>query len=144
MADAVDVAIKAALLDRAQAFATAQGLGSAISMPNVEFTPPTAGKTAKWLRATLLPNETDSRRVSDTEPALHFGFLQIDVFYGLGAGELAPGRIASAAIDYFPRGTVFERDGFEIRITREPYPQPLIKDDPWAMIPVRIPYQCLG
>jgi hypothetical protein len=118
MAEAVEVAIESALLTRAQALATAQGL--TISMPNIAFTPPEVAQASKWLRATFLPNDTATIGVSYSSSNQHFGILQIDVFYGLGSGELAPGRVAAAVIEYFKRGTVVTKDGFSAQVTKAP------------------------
>lgn len=138
----VEVAINAALIARAQAFATAQGI--AISLPNIAFTPPTAGPNAKWLRATFLPAPSFETGIAWNAHNQHYGLFQLDCFYGQGSGEYAPGRIVSQIIDYFKRGTELNKDGFKVRIHKCPYRGSLIKDDPWVMIPVSIPYQCFA
>lgn len=138
MAEPVEVAINAALVARAQAFATAQGI--AISLPNIAFTPPTAGQNTKWLRATFLPAPSVETGIAWNAHNQHYGLFQLDVFYGQGAGEYAPGRIASAAIAYFVRGTKLTKDGFTVLIHKQPYRGPMIKDDPWQMLPVSIPF----
>jgi hypothetical protein len=136
MSDAVEVAIEGALLAHAQGFADANSL--TIAMPSKSFTPPSVASTAKWLRATYEPDvETISIGAGDNK---HSGMLIIDCFYGQGAGELAPSRIASAVIAYFKRGTALTRDGFTVRILKAPRRRPLIKDDPWVFVPVRIEY----
>jgi hypothetical protein len=142
MADPVEVAIESALLARAQTFATAQAL--TIALPNVAFTKPAPGQTAKYLEATFMPVPSVVLGVSFDAHVQHYGILQISVFYGLGGGELAPGRTASLIIQYFARGTVLVKDGFKVRIDKAPFRGPLIKDDTWVMIPVSIPYQCFA
>jgi len=141
MSEPVEVAINAALIARAQAFATAQGI--AISLPNIAFTPPAAGQNVKWLRATFLPAPTSTLPVGSGSDR-YYGILQIDVFHGQGAGEYAPGRIASAVIEYFDRGTATTKDGFTVRVYRRPSRGPMIKDDPWMMIPVSISFECFA
>jgi len=141
MPEPVEVAINAALIARAQAFATAQGI--AISLPNIAFTPPAAGPAAKWLRATFMPAPTATLPVGSGSDQ-YYGLLQLDVFYGQGAGEYAPGRIASQIIDHFARGTELTKDGFTVRIHKRPYRGPLVKDDPWQMLPVTINYVCFA
>lgn len=141
MPEPVEVAIESALLARAQAFATAQGI--AISLPNVAFTPPVAGANVKWLRVTFMPVPTATLPVGSGADR-YYGILQIDVFYGQGAGELAPGRIASQIIDYFKRGTEVTKDGFTTRVYRRPSRGPMIKDDPWMMIPITINFECFA
>lgn len=147
MPDLPEVAIEGALLAEAQAFANAQSL--TIAMPNRAFTAPadkttSGGSTVygKWLRATVLPAETETLGIGAEDANKHYGFLQVDTFHAQGAGALAPARIAAAAISYFARGSKFTRDGITVEIIRQPYAAPAVKDDPWLMIPVRIPYCC--
>lgn len=149
MPDGVEAAIEGALLAEAQAFANAQSL--TISMPNRPFTPPPdksteSGVTAygKWLRATLLPADTEGPFLANDDPNYHYGFLQLDVFYAQTAGVLAPDRIVDAATAYFARGTTMTRDGFTVKVHKPPARRGMIKDDPWIMIPVRIPYCCFA
>lgn len=144
MAEPVEVAIESALLSRAQAFAAAQSPALAISLPNIAFTPPAVGQNAKWLRATFMPAPSFETGISFNAHNQHYGLMQLDCFYGQGAGEYAPGRIASAAIAYFTRGLKITKDGFSVQITKQPYRGPMIKDDPWQMIPVTIPYLCFA
>jgi hypothetical protein len=145
MADAVEVAIEAALLKRATDFAAAESLP--IALPNVAFTPPANTPTAKYLRATFLPADSFATGISLNAHNQHYGLLQIDVFYGqggpsgAGGGEIAPGRIASAVIAHFPRGLRLTRDGFRVEVSDVPRRGALIPDAPWVMIPVRIPYR---
>jgi hypothetical protein len=143
MAEPVEVAIEYALLTKAQAFASSQSPSLAISLPNIAFTPPTASATAKWLRATFLPAPTSTLPVGSGSDR-YYGLLQVDVFYGQGAGELAPARLASAAITFFAKGTEVVKDGFTTRVYRRPSRGPMIKDDPWMMIPVTINFECFA
>lgn len=143
MTDAVEVAIEAALLERLAAFGTANSID--VAYPNVAFTAPAPSPTAKYLRATFLPAETVSLGIGFTSSRnQHVGLLQVDVFHGQGKGELAPGRIAADLIAYFKRGTTVTRDGFRAQVTRAPYRIQAIKDDPWLIVPVRVPYLCLA
>lgn len=150
MAEPVEAAIVSALLTRAKAFADAQAPAITISLPNIAFTPPAPTPTAKWLRATILPADSASLSVGFSGSNQHYGLLQIDVFYGQGGpnnsggSELAPSRIASAIIQYFKPGTEMTKDGFTARVIRTPYRGQMMKDDPWMMIPVRIPYLCFA
>lgn len=141
MPDAVEVAIEAALLAHASAFANNNSL--TISLPNIAFTVPTVSATAKYLRATFLPAPTASIALSfttDKATNQHVGIMQVDVFYGQGGGEIAPARIAANIIDWFKPGTSLSSDGFTVNVIRSPYRGPIIKSDPWMMLPVTIPY----
>lgn len=144
MAEPVEVAIEYALLTKAQQFASSQSPAIAIALPNVAFTPPTAGANVKWLRATFLPAPTTSLPTGSGSDR-YYGIMQIDVFHGQGAGELAPGRIASAVIDYFKRGTEVSKDGFTARVYRRPSRGPMIVDGGgWVQIPVTINFECFA
>lgn len=139
MADAVEVAIEAALLEYAQLFATSKSV--TIAMPNIAFVPPAVSATAQYLGASFLPAPSIPLGISFTASNnQHYGIFQLSVFQGQGGGEMVPARLAAAAIDYFTPGTVLTRDGFTVRIIKTPYRGPLIKTDPWIMIPVSIPY----
>lgn len=138
MPEPVEVAIESALLTRAQAFATTQGI--AIALPNVAFTPPEASPTAKWLRTTFLPAPSFETGIAWNAHNQHYGLMQLDVFMGQGSGEYAPGRLASAAITYFAQGTVMTKDGVSVRVTKQPYRGPIIVDGSgwrWCQFPFR-------
>lgn len=139
MTEAVEVAIELALTGRAQSFAASQSL--AIALPNIAFTPPTAGLTAKYLRATILPADTATLGVSYSDTNQHYGLFQMDVFYGTGGGEIAPRRIAAAIISYFKRGTKMVSNGFSVSVDQIPRIGPQVVDGSWTFLPVRIPYQ---
>lgn len=138
MPDAVEVAIEAALLAHASAFANNNSL--TISLPNIVFAVPTVSATAKYLRATFLPAPTAPLAVSFAGTNQHNGIMQVDVFYGQGGGEIAPARIAANLIEWFAPGTSLVNGGFTVNVIRPPYRGPLIKSDPWMMLPITIPY----
>jgi hypothetical protein len=140
MAEPVEVAIEKALLDRAIAFAAAQSPALTISLPNVEFTPPTVSKTAKWLRANFLPAPAAGLGISVNSHNQHYGILQIDAVCGAGAGEYVPSRIAALVIAQFKFETAVTQDGFTAKVWKPPYRGSLMKDDVWFFIPVSIPY----
>ena len=142
MTEAVETAIDIALLNRAQAFAAVNSLS--IALPNADFTPPAIGKTAKYLRATILPADTATLGVSNTSTNQHYGFLQLDVIYGKGGGGREAKRIASSIISYFIRGTRMTSNGFIIDVLQTPRIGPLVTQDAWVSLPVRIPYTCFA
>ena len=138
MTEAVEVAIELALLARAQAFAVANSL--TIALPDVSFSPPSVSKTAKYLRASFLPAETNTLAISVGSDR-HYGLLQIDVMHGIGGGEIAPGRIAADIISYFKKETSMSSNGFTVKVFRTPYRGTQLKDGSWTFIPVRVPYE---
>lgn len=142
MADKCEVAISMAMLQRAKDFADSQSL--TIAFPNITFTPPSANPTAKWLRATLLPNDSFALSINQDGPNQYYGILQLDIFYGQEAGIVAPMRIAADAASYFKFGTTMTRDGFSVTVMDVPRVREGLRDDPWVMVSVRIPYRSLS
>lgn len=138
MSDAAEVAIESALLSHAATFANNNSL--TISLPNIAFSPPTVSASAKYLRATFLPGPTATLGIGYGSVNQHGGIFQMDVFYAQAAGELAPARIATDIISYFKRGTSLISGSFTVYITKAPYRGPMLKDDPWVMLPVSIPF----
>ena len=138
MTDAVEVAVQSALLAHASAFANNNSY--TIALPNIAFSAPTVSATAKYLRATFLPVPSFPLGISYAGHNQHYGILQVDVFYGQGGGLMAPGRIAAAVIEWFTPGTSLTNSGFTVQIQKTPYIGLALKDDPWIMIPVSIPY----
>jgi Bacteriophage related domain of unknown function len=138
MADPVEVAIEGALIDHLRALTLTPAL--TIAYPNVQFPPPPATPTSGYLRATFLPADSFGLGISESSSIQHYGLLQVDVFWGLFAGELVPARVASQIIAWFKRGTSMTRDGFLVNVIQTPYRRTMMRDDPWAIIPVRIPY----
>jgi hypothetical protein len=142
MADAIEVAIEGALLTRLRALTLSPAV--TVSLPNVPFTPPTpVTQTSAWLRATFLPAPSMAMGVQYDAANRHSGIFQVDVFYGQGGGELAPARIASTIIQWFPRGSRYSQDSATVEIgigNNIPRRGQMLKDDPWVMIPVSIPY----
>lgn len=142
MADAVEVAIEAALLAHAKAFAVVNSL--TISEPNLAFTPPAPGPAVKYLRATFIPADTQTLGIASDATNRHYGILQIDVFWGIGGGEMGAARIAALIIEHFARGTPLTRDGFAVQILEQPYRRPAINDGAWMIVPVRIRFTCFA
>lgn len=146
MPDPVEVAIESALINRLVALTFSPVIP--VALPNVTLTPaPIAGPGVKWLRATFLPADSFAIGISFDAHNQHYGIFQVDVFYGQGSGELAPGRIAASIIAWFKRGTKLTKDGFIIECgvgNDVPKRGRLVEDDPWVMIPVSIPYRCFA
>lgn len=144
MADAVEVAIEAALLNRLLALTFSPALP--VSLPNVgtapgmAFTPPQAGPGVRWLRANFLPAQTFELSIDVAGSNQHYGLLQVDAIGSIGDGEMGIGRLAADVIAHFKRGTRLNKDGFTIDVIRPPRRGTMVKDYPWVFIPVSIPY----
>lgn len=140
MADPVEVAIEVALLKRVTDWAAVQSPAIAISVPNIEFNPPAASKTTKWLKASFLPAPSVGLAIGFNSTNQHYGILQIDACYGIGAGPAVIGRLAAQIIALFDRGTKMTQDDFRVSIWKKPFRGPLLRDEVWSIIPVSIPY----
>jgi hypothetical protein len=146
MSDPIEVAIQKALTDRATAFATAQGMTAAISYPNVAFTPSAAKMGTvygKWLQASFLPAPSFSTDIGFDENQ-HYGVFQLSVYWGAGAGEYEPRRLAAKIVAYFRAGTVIGANGLPVTIYDTPNIASGFKDDPWWVVPVSIPFKCFA
>jgi hypothetical protein len=144
MADAVEVAAESALLNRYTAIAAVLGIDETrMAYPNKTFTKPDKDVAPFfYLRATNLPADSVALSVDVGGDNQHYGIFQVDVFYKMNAGGLAPKRIASSVSNHFQRGLVLAKDGFRVELQRLPYHGTMIDSDPWVMIPVSIPYFC--
>lgn len=142
MADAVEVAIESALLNRLVALTLSPVV--AVSLPNITLAEPAGVPGARWMRAAFLPADSFAIGIANNAHNQHYGLLQVDVFGYLGDGDLGPRRIAAAVVSWFKRGTRCSKDGFMATVTDTPRVRAGIKDDPWWMIPVSIPYRCFA
>lgn len=138
----IDATIEDVLLTRLEAFAGSQSMN--LAKPNVAFDPPTPViYSTKYLRATFVPVLTETMRVADGED-MHIGFLQADVFHGQGRGELVPRRIADALCSYFPYNLSLFSGTVRVDISAKPFTAQALFDNPWVIVPVRIPYRCFA
>lgn len=140
---AVESSILSALNARLAAIAFSPAI--TISYPNINFTPPTAGQTAKYLRVTHLPGDTFPQSIGYEDTNAYIGIYQVDVFIGNGAGEPAATAIAEQIIAQFKRGTKLTKNDYTIEILDPPSRLPYVQDaatNAWWMLPVRIIYTC--
>lgn len=139
MADAVEVAIESALLNRLTALTFIPPIP--VSLPNVSFTPPTVGPGIRWLQATFLPADSFAIGIADNAHNQHYGLLQVSVFGFQGEGDYASRRVATMVGGWFKRGTQCSKDGFIATVYDVPRIGQGVRDDPWWMVPVSIPYR---
>lgn len=139
MTDAVEVSVNKMLIDRLLAFTQSPDIR--VSVPNISFPPPAAGQDVWYLRATFLPAESFALGIGYSAVNQHYGLLQVDVFYGENSGEYAAGRVATDVISWFKRGTKLgPLNGFRTEVFKTPWRSRMIKDSPWVIIPVNVPY----
>lgn len=145
----VEAAIETALMARATAFAAAQSLTIAVSNNPVNGTIPAPSQTARYLEAWVLPYPTITTAIPYNATNQYYGVLQINIYQGMGGGSVPMKRIVGAIAAYFPIGLTLNQDGFEISIKSTTAKKvvtegPMIKSDPWMMIPVSVPYLCFA
>jgi hypothetical protein len=139
MADAAEVAIESALINRLVAFCASPAIP--LALPNIDdFTPPVMSPSSYYLEAHFLPADSFALGVDYGADIQHYGIFQVSVFHGLGAGEYAPARIAANVIAYFKRGTRLTKDGFVVDVFKAPFRGRMQKEPDRVMIPVSIPY----
>jgi len=142
MADPVEAAIKNALLQPLIGFCSSPAIP--LALPNIDFSQPTPARGALWLRATILPADSFAPSIGFDSTIQHFGLMQVDIFYSENSGEIAPARIAGSLAMLYRRGTDLFDSGFKVNIYRAPTVRRAIKDEPWLMLPVVVPYQCFA
>jgi predicted metal-dependent TIM-barrel fold hydrolase len=126
-------------------FAKLAGVNAGVFSPDIDIITeighykPTEGET--YLEALFLPNETNTPHLSEG-PHRYQGFLQVTVVSPISEGELPPRRVARDVINHFAQGTIIDGDGVRIRIIRQPWAAPSLKDGGWYRTPISIPYYC--
>jgi hypothetical protein len=112
-------------------------LGYSIAWPNVNFTP-TAG--AGYLRASLLPAQSDQVTLGTAGRNRLRGLFQVAVVWPQGKGEVAPMDLAGRIIAGLKRGTIITNGGINVRVLSPPYVAPPVQEPDWVNIPVYVPY----
>lgn len=109
-----------------------------VAWENIKFDP-TVG--TGYLRATLLPAETDLMTIGEGPWQTHQGIFQVDVFYPIGQG---PGPAMSKAGEIqkvFCPGARFTYNTLTVTVEKS-WPSAGRQDDGWYHIPVNIRYRC--
>lgn len=107
-------------------------------MPLEKYSP-TAHR--KYLEAQHLPNATDTFTIASGLHN-HQGFLQVNCYGGVTEGIIPLNEVAGEVIDFFKQGTILAGNGVNVKIIRQPYTSPALKDGSWLLLPVSIPYIC--
>lgn len=135
MATGIEASILEGLLARLSSLTLSPAMS--VAWPNVDFTPPAAG----YLRAQHFPNTTNQVNLGDTGKNRHIGLFQVDVFWPVGTGEIAPKERAALVAAHFKRGTQITQDNLIIRVIQPPTVSGAITGDAFVQIPVFIQYQ---
>lgn len=103
--------------------------------PGKKQTPPDEGI---WLQVKLFPNEPFDENWSEGCVDAR-GFLQIEVHFRPGMGEIEPSELADALIDYFPKELMLG----PVRVKKRPWQSPPVEDGDEVFIPITVPYSGL-
>ncbi|CAL8972879.1 hypothetical protein RHODGE_RHODGE_01030 [Rhodoplanes serenus] len=111
-----------------------------IAWPNVPFTPP---DDQRYLRVYVLPGQPEGIDLSGRH-IRRGGMLQVSVCWPAGAGITAPREVAGAIADRFALGTIIERGGLRIRISRPPRIAGELIEDVVVQVPITAHYDVLS
>lgn len=104
----------------------------------------TAEYPNKHLRSNLLPGQPSSPTVFSTGPSQGSGVYQVLVYSAPEGGPKIGDDQAQAIVAHFPRGLQLGSGGLQLWVTDEAGPNPELYDGPWRVVPVSVPYACLG
>jgi len=108
-----------------------------VAWENVEYAP-TVG--TPYLRAYLLPAESEVITLGASPYIERRGIFQVDCVYPVGAGWSAAKTQAAAIVAAFPAGVSFVYNGLTVRVDRS-WPGPGMPDaNGWYKVPVSIRY----
>lgn len=122
------------------------GLGltaAEMAVPGVTFSEPAAQGQNAWIRPSLL-TAPPTGSVSFTSKNNHVGVFQVSVFQAKGFGEMRARTIAGGIISLFKRGTVITEGTTKVHVLLPPFLLPLIPEDKWTHLPVRVQYTCFA
>ena len=110
-----------------------------IAWPNVKF--PKPAFPLPYLQASLFFATTATLGIGDDSDDQILGFLQVEVVWPEGDGEVAAAEVAGQVIDHFARGTVMTDGTTTVKVTLAPTRMTAIKDSPYVRIPVTIRFE---
>lgn len=130
-----DVDVQSALNDRLNTdFPT-----TPVAWENYPFSPTTG---TPYLRAWILPAESDVVTLGPNPVILRTGIFQIDCCYPLGKGWGPAKSKAAEIVEDFKAGTRFVYNGLTVQVDRA-WPGPgAIDEQGWYRVPVSIKYSC--
>lgn len=111
-----------------------------VAWPNVPFSPP----AGTYLEAAFLPNRTENLFMSNTDPDMFQGLLQVTVIYKAANGIVRPNDIAGAIVTHFAKGSRIRSQGITIMIEDRPSVAGPIQDDTHIRLPVTVRYRCFA
>ena len=109
-------------------------LGLTVAYENLSYEPV---EGSPYVRATLLPAETEQLTLGTTGRDRHRGLYQIDVMFA--AGDSAVNTTTDTIADAFKRGSYFTYNGLTVSI-RSASIDTGRREDAWFVVPVLIQY----
>lgn len=135
MAVHVETKIAEALLARLAALVLSPPLP--IAWPNLAFTPPAGA----YLQADHLQAPTVNLFLSNADPDMHVGLLQVTVVAPLNQGVIGAVEIAGSIANHFGKGTALDHEGLRVRIEDRPSIAPALVDEDRLRVPVTVTYR---
>lgn len=117
----------------------------AVAWPNLGYEPVPG---SSYLRASVLPNQTDLAGVGPGAAERHVGLFQVLVNGDENVGSAAVSDVADQVRTFFKTGTVIAGNGVRVRIgsyngsNGVPWVSQGFNENGFRVIPVTIPYWC--
>lgn len=128
--------IRALLEGRLKTAAAAYAPALPVAYQNAAFTKPTAGA---YLRCFLLPNETDSRFLEETDRD-YMGVFQVSVVAPLNGGPAVAESVVAWLEGLFPKGLLIT-GALTVRVMSVPSAAPPLFEPDAYVVPVSFTYQ---
>lgn len=129
--------IRSALEGRLKTWADAQSPPIPIAFQNAPFTPP---NQARYMRAFLLPAETDSNDLAGEHRA-YMGLLQVSICVPDGTGSGAAETLSTAIEALFPVSLRLVKSGLTVMITKPASAGPALPEAGIYVVPMSIRYR---
>lgn len=129
-------AIRSAFEAPLKTWADAQLPPLRVAQQNTGFEQP----ASRYLRAFLLPAETESRDIGRANRAFS-GVFQVSIVEPIGAGPVGPEAVCDAIAALYPLDAPFVSGGLEIWVTRPLSAAPAISERDRWVIPASLAYR---
>jgi hypothetical protein len=141
MADAVEVAIPEALVNRLNALVLIPPVPVAQEFVVPVTAVPPAGPGVYYLQTSFLPATSFATAIDDGAYNQHYGIFQIDLRGPLGEGNYKSRRIAAKVGGWFARGTKCTKDGFTAIVFEPPHIREGRIEGVWLRTQIDIKYK---
>lgn len=110
-----------------------------VAYPGVPFKP----NDQPYIEVSFHPNIHQAGGISFRNPINHRGFVQANVYWPSGSGEIEPMIAADNFAAQFARGSSVFKDDALVRFEEAPDIAAPIENDGWLMVPITVAWRCL-